>query len=107
MPFGRFIRTSALGMKRHEWALALARLNPIEPVAAGMAVGFATLLQDANVDPLIRRQVMGHKLTNSTKLRMTADYTHTRPETLCRQGEQALRRWPESPEYAGERLQGR
>jgi integrase len=39
---------------------------------------FATLLQDANVDPLIRQQVMGHRPTNSNGLGMTANYTHTR-----------------------------
>ena len=42
---------------------------------------FATLLQDANVDPLIRQQVMGHKPTLTGGLGMTANYTHTRPET--------------------------
>jgi integrase len=46
---------------------------------------FATLLQDANVDPLIRQQVMGHKPTLQGGLGMTANYTHTRPENLkCR-----------------------
>jgi len=38
---------------------------------------FATLLQDANVAPLIRQQVLGHKPTNSNGLGMTANYTHT------------------------------
>jgi integrase len=57
---------------------------------------FATLLQDANVDPLIRQQVMGHRPAKTTGLGMTANYTHTRPETLRQQIEQALRRWPES-----------
>jgi len=65
---------------------------------------FATLLQDANVDPLIRQQVMGHRPTSSTGLGMTANYTHTRPETLRQQVEQALRRWPESLKYAQERV---
>jgi integrase len=61
---------------------------------------FATMLQDANVDPLIRQQVMGHRPTPSNGLGMTGKYTHTRPETLREQVEQALRRWPESLRYA-------
>jgi len=36
---------------------------------------------------------------------MTANYTHTRPETLRQQVEQALRRWPETLEYTQGRLQ--
>jgi hypothetical protein len=61
-------------------------------------------LQDANVDPLIRQQVLGHRPTAGTGLGMTAKYTHTRPETLRHQIEQALRRWPESLRYALERV---
>jgi integrase len=57
---------------------------------------FATLLQDANVDPLIRQQVMGHRPSTSTGLGMTGKYTHTRPETLKSQVLAALRMWPES-----------
>lgn len=44
---------------------------------------FATLLQDANVDPLIRQQVMGHRPTGAGGLGMTANYTHTRAETCA------------------------
>ncbi|MHC4064082.1 MAG: tyrosine-type recombinase/integrase [Planctomycetota bacterium] len=55
---------------------------------------FATALQDANVDPLIRNQLMGHAPTGAgsvtSGLGMTGVYTHTRPETLRRQLEQAL-----------------
>src|SRR5262249_5593526 len=65
---------------------------------------FATLLQDANVDPLIRQQTLGHRPTNSTGLGMTGNYTHTRPETLRAQFEQALQRWPKSLSYALEWL---
>jgi len=65
---------------------------------------FATLLQDANVDPLIRQHTLGHKPTNSNGLGMTANYTHTRGETQRQQIEQALRRWPESLRYAMERI---
>jgi integrase len=57
---------------------------------------FATLLQDANVDPLIRQQTLGHRATTGVGLGMTANYTRTRRETQREQIEQALRRWPES-----------
>jgi integrase len=50
---------------------------------------FATGLQDANVDPLVRNELMGHsaggKRGNGTELGMTPTYTHTRPETRRRQ----------------------
>jgi integrase len=62
---------------------------------------FATLLQDANVDPLIRQQTLGHRPTNNSGLGMIANYTHTRGETQREQIEQALRRWPDSLRYAG------
>jgi integrase len=65
---------------------------------------FATLLQDANVDPLIRQQVMGHKPSLGGGLGMTANYTHTRPETRKEQIEAALRLWPASLAYSRERL---
>ena len=55
---------------------------------------FATILQDANVDPLIRNELMGHAPAVSpgpgAGLGMTAVYTHTRPETKRRQLEAAL-----------------
>jgi hypothetical protein len=35
---------------------------------------------------------------------MTANYTHTRPQTQREQIERALRRWPESLRYAAERI---
>jgi hypothetical protein len=54
----------------------------------------ATILQDANVDPLIRNELMGHVPAISPApgagLGMTAVYTHTRPETKRRQLENAL-----------------
>jgi integrase len=56
---------------------------------------FATLLQDANVDPLVRQIVMGHS-PSSCELKTTANYTHTRRETMRRQIEGALRLWPRS-----------
>ena len=55
---------------------------------------FATALQDTNVDPLIRNQLMGHAPggvgSSNGGLGMTGLYTHTRPETLRRQLENAL-----------------
>jgi len=55
--------------------------------------GFATILQDANVDPLIRNQLMGHAPMSTAVgggLGMTAAYTHTRAETKRRQLEAAM-----------------
>ena len=50
---------------------------------------FATCLQDANVDPLIRNELMGHApdrvAGGGHGLAMTAVYTHTRPDTKRRQ----------------------
>ena len=59
---------------------------------------FATVLQDGNVDPLIRNELMGHVPTKSRSpgggLGMTAVYTHTRPDTKRRQLEAALAERP-------------
>ena len=58
---------------------------------------FATTLQDANVDPLIRNELMGHAPAsvsslggNARSLGTTTIYTHTRPETKRAQLESAL-----------------
>jgi integrase len=55
---------------------------------------FATILQDANVDPLVRNELMGHvpaaRSMPGAGLAMTAVYTHTRPETKRRQLEDAV-----------------
>jgi integrase len=55
---------------------------------------FATILQDANVDPLIRNELMGHMPAGLSApgggLAMTAVYTHTRPETKRRQLDDAF-----------------
>jgi integrase len=55
---------------------------------------FATILQDANVDPLIRNELMGHVPAGlsapGASLAMTAVYTHTRPQTKRRQLENAF-----------------
>ncbi len=70
---------------------------------------FATLLQDANVDPLVRQLVLGHAVTSGREspLGMTGVYTHTRPETLRREIFRALQLWPaslaEGRQWAGRR----
>jgi integrase len=61
---------------------------------------YATLLQDANVDPLIRQITLGHKPTTGNGLGMTGSYTHTRPATQHQQIERALRIWPQSLAFA-------
>ena len=63
---------------------------------------FATQLQDANVDPLIRQLTLGHKPTNDTRsaLGMTACYSHSRMETRKREIERALRLWPGALAFA-------
>ena len=64
---------------------------------------FATLLQDANVDPLIRQITLGHSPQSTGGLGMTGRYTHSRAETQRRQIEQALRQWPDSLLFAANR----
>lgn len=55
---------------------------------------FATALQDANVDPLVRNALMGHASGLGQRpgagLGMTAVYTHTRAETVRRQIVEAM-----------------
>lgn len=65
---------------------------------------FATLLQDANVDPLIRQLTLGHSPGSPGvgTLGMTAVYTHSRPETQRREILRALRLWPLSLSRASE-----
>ena len=69
---------------------------------------FATLLQDAGVDPLVRQITLGHAPTNGAEgaLGMTAVYTHTRPETQKREIVRALRLWPNSLQLARHWSQG-
>lgn len=59
---------------------------------------FATALQDGNVDPLIRMQLMGHAPNTGdrtgTPLSMTGHYTHTREHTWRKQFEEAMRQRP-------------
>ena len=64
---------------------------------------FATLLQDANVDPLIRQLTLGHKPTDRTEgLGMTSRYSHSRPETQKSSIDRALRLWPRSLELVAQ-----
>jgi integrase len=66
---------------------------------------FATLLQDANVDPLLRQLTLGHKPAGSGgALGMTAVYTHSRPETHAAEIQRAMRYWPDSLFLARQRL---
>lgn len=62
----------------------------------------ATLLQDANVDPLVRQLTLGHVTAGTATgvLGMTAIYTHTRPDTQRREIDRALRLWPRSLKLA-------
>jgi integrase len=55
---------------------------------------FATALQEGRVDPLIRNLLMGHATSGQRSaghgLGMTAVYTHSRPETMRQQLEEAF-----------------
>jgi len=70
---------------------------------------FATLLQDANVDPLVRQLVLGHAVTSGREspLGMTSVYTHTRPETLRREIFRALGLWPAALSHGRQWAEGR
>jgi integrase len=65
---------------------------------------FATLLQDANVDPLIRQVTLGHATgtDSSGALGMTSIYTHTRPTTQKREIDRAMQLWPDTLQVAQE-----
>ncbi len=67
---------------------------------------FATLLQDANVDPLLRQITLGHQPSGASgALGMTGIYTHSRPETQAREIGRALRTWNQILELAHARAQ--
>jgi len=59
---------------------------------------FATLLQEANVDLLVRQETLGHQPASPDAgvLGMTGTYTHTQPEIQRREIERAVRLRPES-----------
>ncbi len=68
---------------------------------------FATLLQDANVDLLIRQITLGHQPQGGDgALGITTTYTHTRPETQAREIERALRMWPKLLDLVERRANG-
>jgi len=61
---------------------------------------FATTLQDANVDPMIRNELMGHSTSDTCRngLGMTGTYTHTKLSTKRAQLEAAFAQHPISSE---------
>lgn len=71
---------------------------------------FATMLQEARVDPLIRNILMGHAAASLRSaghgLGMTAVYTHSRPETIRSELETAIasRTWLDRVVASQERL---
>ena len=68
---------------------------------------FATLLQDCNIDPLIRQITLGHQPAGGkAALGMTSIYSHSRPETQAREIDRALRTWPTSLDFVSQQLQG-
>jgi integrase len=88
-----------LGALKEDWLrkefMSLTKSIGLENVTAPKTLRhtFATCLQDGNVDPLIRNELMGHApmaLTPSGGLGMTTVYTHTRPDTKRRQLDHAL-----------------
>jgi integrase len=66
---------------------------------------FATLMQEANVDLLVRQETMGHRPASAEAsiLGMTGVYTHTRPEFQRAEIERALRLRPQSLSLAVDR----
>lgn len=103
----------AMGALRPDWIriefMRLTSALGISEITAPKTLRhtFATILQDANVDPLIRNELMGHSPAGSVAgaagLGMTSIYTHTRPETMKQQLEFALRDRP-AAEIAARRL---
>ena len=68
---------------RHQFAKLMKKIGRPEITALKTCRhNFATLLQDANVDPLIRNELLGH---SPAGLGMTTRYTQTRPETKRKQ----------------------
>lgn len=67
---------------------------------------FATLMQEANVDPLIRQQTMGHVPAGLGRgaLGMTADYTHTRLEVHREQLQRIIDLRPKTSEIVAKFL---
>lgn len=70
---------------------------------------FATLLQDANVDPLVRQLTLGHQpmVGPVVGLGTTSIYTHTRADTHRREIERAIKLWPGSLDFARVWAEGR
>ena len=80
-----------LGVLKEDWIrkdfMQLTKAIGLREITAPKTLRhtFATILQDHNVDPLIRNELMGHSPLglglSGRSLGMTAVYTHTRPET--------------------------
>jgi integrase len=68
---------------------------------------FATLMQEANVDVLVRQITLGHKTADvaASPLGMTAVYTHTTPEFQSREISRAVALRPRTLEFVTRRLQ--
>jgi len=68
---------------------------------------FATLLQEANVDLLVRQETLGHKPTapGTGVLGMTGVYTHTSPVLQRREIERAMRLRPKTLSLISDRYQ--
>lgn len=67
---------------------------------------FATMMQDTNVDPLLRQITLGHQPSGAGgALGMTGVYTHSRPETHAREIERAISTCSEALEIARNWLQ--
>lgn len=84
---------------RSEFIRVAKRIGlPLATAPKALRHGFATALQDTNVDPLVRNALMGHTSGIGQRpgagLGMTAVYTHTRPETVRRQLEAAMESRP-------------
>ena len=69
---------------------------------------FATLLQEANIDLLVRQITLGHAPLGGAQgaLGMTTVYTHTRPQTQRREIVRAMALWPQTIALARQWAQG-
>ncbi len=83
-----------LAFVRHAQAIGLADVT----CPKSWRHTFATLLQEANVDPMIRQVTLGHSSASpeSSPLGMTVLYTHLRPEVQHREILRALQLRPKS-----------
>jgi integrase len=102
------VRTEAI----RQTFIRTARLAGLENVTCPKSWrhSFATLLQEASVDPLVRQITLGHAPAFAgpgAALGTTTIYTHTRPETQRREILRAVQLWPHSLEAARAFVQAR